>query len=78
MKIPRDISTARLVRMLKSIGYNDERHRGTHIRLLRAGNPPHAITLFNGDPISIPALRAIIVAAAQAKYWPVDVVLDLL
>ena len=77
MKLPRDISTARLLRMLKSI-YHDERHRGTHIRLLRAGNPPHAITLFNGDPIPMPALRAIIVTVAEAKYWPVDVILHLL
>lgn len=78
MKLPRDISTARLVRMLKSIGYHNERHRGTHIRLLRAGPPPHAVTLFNGDPIPMPALRAIIVAVAKANYWPVEVVLDLL
>jgi predicted RNA binding protein YcfA (HicA-like mRNA interferase family) len=60
MKIPRDLTGAELVKMLKQFGYIPTRQTGSHIRLTTQQNGEHHITVPNHDPLRIGTLSAII------------------
>lgn len=61
MKLPRDISSGDLVKILHKIGYEVTRQKGSHIRLTWIkDNLSHHITIPNHNPIKIGTLNNIL------------------
>ena len=60
MRLPRDISSDDLVKVLKIYGYSITRQAGSHIRLTTIENGQHHITIPNHNPIKIGTLSAIL------------------
>ena len=61
MKLPRDISSAKLITALKTLDYIETRQRGSHIRLTKKySDGEHHITIPNHDPIKIGTLNSIL------------------
>lgn len=61
MKIPRDLSAKKLIRLLKKFDYIIDRQVGSHIRLSRnIRGEVHQITIPNHNPIKIGTLNSIL------------------
>lgn len=61
MKIPRDLSSKDLLKVLYKLGYSETRRKGSHIRLTRTGNnSTHHITIPDHNPIKIGTLNSIL------------------
>ncbi len=60
MKLPRDVSGAKLVRLLGSLGYTVTRQSGSHIRLTCDKPRQHHLTIPNHDELRIGTLAAIL------------------
>ncbi|TAK44070.1 MAG: type II toxin-antitoxin system HicA family toxin [Betaproteobacteria bacterium] len=60
MKLPRDVSGARLVKTLAALGYRATRQTGSHIRLTCEAPTQHHITIPNHDPLRVGTLAAIL------------------
>ncbi|MGA9995146.1 MAG: type II toxin-antitoxin system HicA family toxin [Pyrinomonadaceae bacterium] len=60
MKLPRDISGAKLAKALKALGYQVTRQTGSHLRLTTAGGGEHHVTVPSHDPLRIGTLAAIL------------------
>jgi predicted RNA binding protein YcfA (HicA-like mRNA interferase family) len=60
MKLPRDVSGARLVKALASLGYRVSRQTGSHIRLTCEQPKQHHLTIPNHDPLRLGTLSAIL------------------
>lgn len=65
MKIPRDLNSADLIKLLKDFGYFSTRQSGSHIRLTTTQNGKHHITIPNHKPLKIGTLSAIIADIAN-------------
>jgi predicted RNA binding protein YcfA (HicA-like mRNA interferase family) len=60
-KIPRDVSAAKMVKLLnKNYNYQQTRQTGSHIRLTTQMNGEHHITIPNHNPIKLGTLSHII------------------
>ena len=64
MRVPRDLSGAKLVRCLGRFGYKITRQTGSHMRLTSAEPGEHHITIPNHDPLRIGTLAAILDSVA--------------
>lgn len=61
MKLPRDISSTDLIKILNKLGYEVSRQKGSHIRLtLRKVDSSHHITIPNHNPVKIGTLNSIL------------------
>jgi predicted RNA binding protein YcfA (HicA-like mRNA interferase family) len=60
MKLPRDVSGARLVKALASLGYRVSRQTGSHIRLTCELPTQHHITIPNHEALRVGTLAAIL------------------
>ena len=61
MKIPRDVSSDQLIKLLRKYGYSQTRQVGSHIRFtLVRESISHHITIPNHDPIKIGTLNNIL------------------
>ena len=60
MKLPRDLSGQQLARLLQRLGYDVTRQTGSHIRLTRAGEKPHHITIPGHATLKVGTLNAIL------------------
>jgi predicted RNA binding protein YcfA (HicA-like mRNA interferase family) len=60
VKTPRDCGAPQLVRALRRFGYEPTRQTGSHIRLVRSGDPAHHITIPNHNPIKVGTLHGIL------------------
>lgn len=60
MKLPRDISSVELIKLLKIYGYSVVRQNGSHIRLTTFQNGQHHITIPNHHSINLGTLSSII------------------
>jgi predicted RNA binding protein YcfA (HicA-like mRNA interferase family) len=60
VKLPRDLSSADLVKALEKLGYVVTRQSGSHIRLTTEENGEHHLTVPAHDPIKIGTLNAIL------------------
>jgi len=60
MKLPRDVSGARLVKALAALGYRVTRQTGSHLRLTCDAPLQHHITIPNHDQLRIGTLSAIL------------------
>ena len=59
MKMPRDINSDELIKVVSQYGYNISRQTGSHIRLTNKDGS-HNITIPNHSPIKIGTLSSII------------------
>jgi len=57
MKIPRDVSGEKLVKLLSKLGYKVTRQTGSHIRLTTTLNGEHHVTIPLHDPLKIGTLN---------------------
>ena len=60
MKIPRDVNSDQLIKLLKAHGYYVSRQTGSHIRLTTDQNGQHHITIPNHHPLKIGTLSVIL------------------
>ena len=61
MKLPRDLSSRELIKVLLKLGYTETRQKGSHIRLTGTlNNSTHHITIPNHDPIKLGTLNSIL------------------
>lgn len=60
MKLPRDVSGARLVKALAALGYRVTRQSGSHLRLTCDAPAQHHITIPNHDQLRVGTLAAIL------------------
>jgi predicted RNA binding protein YcfA (HicA-like mRNA interferase family) len=51
VKVPRDLSSTQLIRLLSNFGYEITRQTGSHIRLTTQSNGQHHITVPAHDPL---------------------------
>ena len=65
MRLPRDISGARLAKALKPFGYNVTRQTGSHLRLTTQQRGEHHVTIPNHDPLRIGTLAGILADVAE-------------
>ena len=60
MRLPRDVSGARLVKALRTQGYQQTRQSGDHVRLSTQQNGEHHLTIPLHDSLRVGTLAAII------------------
>jgi len=65
MRLPRDISSTELIKLLQKFGYQISRQKGSHIRLTTTKQGEHHITIPNNDPIRLGTLSSIIIDIAN-------------
>jgi predicted RNA binding protein YcfA (HicA-like mRNA interferase family) len=65
MKVPRDLSSDLLIKLLASLGYETTRQTGSHVRLTTQENGRHHITIPAHDPLKIGTLNAILRSVAE-------------
>ena len=65
MRIPRDISGAKLTKSLEALGYKVTRQVGSHMRLTTSLGGQHHVTVPNHNPIRVGTLSAILGRIAQ-------------
>lgn len=64
-KIPRDLSGKALVQKLKTLGYQQTRQIGSHIRLTTEENGTHHITIPEHNPLKLGTLSNILKEVAS-------------
>jgi predicted RNA binding protein YcfA (HicA-like mRNA interferase family) len=65
VKVPRDLSSTQLIRLLSNFGDEITRQTGSHIRLTTQSNGQHHITIPAHDPLKIGTLNAILRSVAE-------------
>jgi predicted RNA binding protein YcfA (HicA-like mRNA interferase family) len=65
MKVPRDLSSTQLIRLLSNFGYETTRQTGSHIRLTTQSNGQHHITIPAHDPLKIGTLNAVLRSVSE-------------
>ena len=67
MKLPRNVSGDRLIRALKSLGYEVIRKKGSHVRLRHPAAPVHMITVPGHDALKTGTLHGILSEVAHVR-----------
>ncbi len=65
MRLPRDISSSDLIKLLEKLGYQISRQKGSHIRLTTTQQGEHHVTIPNHNPIRLGTLSSIITDIAN-------------
>jgi predicted RNA binding protein YcfA (HicA-like mRNA interferase family) len=65
MRLPRDLSGADLVKALRSLGYEQTRQTGSHIRLTTTRAGEHHVTVPRHDPLRVGTLNGILTDVAE-------------
>lgn len=66
MKTPRDLSARELIKILTGYGYEVNRQKGSHIRLVKHSDKgDHHVTIPNHNPIKLGTLSSIIADVAE-------------
>jgi predicted RNA binding protein YcfA (HicA-like mRNA interferase family) len=78
MKLPRGVSSDRLIRVLEQFGYKVIRQKGSHVRLRHDGPPTHAITVPRHDQLKTGTLHGILSEIAQMRSLPIEGFTELL
>ena len=76
MKLPRDLSGARLAKALTRVGYSITRQTGSHLRLTTASPSEHRVTIPAHDPLKVGTLAAILADVAAHQEISRDELLD--
>jgi predicted RNA binding protein YcfA (HicA-like mRNA interferase family) len=64
MRLPRDVSGAERVNALRALGYEQDRQRGSHIRVTTQLDGEHHEAVPNHNPIKIGTLSSILKSVA--------------
>lgn len=78
MKLPRDVSADRLIRVLESLGYRQVRQKGSHVRLQYAREPKHSLSVPLHDHLKVGLLQAILSQVSQNTSRTIDSLIELL
>lgn len=78
MKLPRDVSGAKLQRALRRLGYVTVRQRGSHIRVTTQVDGEHHEVVPLHSPIKAKTLSSILKSVAKHHGLTVDELLDAL
>jgi len=78
MKLPRDVSAERLIRVLENLGYQVLRQKGSHIRLRHDGPPAHLITVPRHTRLKTGTLHGILSEVAQMRSIAIDSIAEML
>ena len=78
MKVPRGVSSGRLIRVMERLGYEVLRQKRSHIRLRHLGPPPHLITVPKHDVLKTGTLHGILAEVARMRTITVEVLAELL
>jgi predicted RNA binding protein YcfA (HicA-like mRNA interferase family) len=70
MKIPRDLNSDELIKLLKPFGYETTRQTGSHIRLTTDELGQHHVTVPHHSPIKVGTLSAILGEVANHLHIP--------
>jgi len=65
MKLPRDLSARKLIKILSRFGYEPSRQTGSHVRVTRPGPPRHSVTVPMKSPIRVGTLERILKKVAD-------------
>jgi predicted RNA binding protein YcfA (HicA-like mRNA interferase family) len=65
MKVPRNLSSDRLIQLLANFGYETTRQTGSHIRLTTQENGQHHVTIPAHNPLKVGTLNAIFRSVAE-------------
>ncbi len=64
MKLPRDVSGAKLLRALERLGYTAQRQRGSHVRVTTQDGGQHHEVIPMNNPIRVKTLSSILKSVA--------------
>jgi len=78
MKLPRGVSTDRLIRALEHLGYGVIRQKGSHVRLRHEGPAAHTITVPRHNPLKTGTLHSILAEVAQMRSVTIESITELL
>ena len=78
MKLPRDLSGARLIKALSKLGYVPIRQAGSHVRLVTDQPTTHHLTIPLHDPLRSGTLAALVSDVAAHHGLTRDEVLSIL
>ncbi len=78
MRLPRDVSAERLIRVLERYGYRVVRQKGSHVRLRHSGPPEHSITIPMHNPVKTGTLHAILSEVAARQNVLLELLVELL
>ncbi len=78
MKLPRNVSALRLIKVLETLGYHIVRQRGSHVRLHCDGLPAHSVTVPMHDPLKVGTLHGILSEVASMRSVSLDSLVALL
>ena len=67
MKLPRDVSSDRLIRALERFGYSVVRQKGSHLRLRHPGPPLHTVTVPAHPKLKTGTLHGILSEVAERR-----------
>ncbi len=76
MKVPRNLSSDRLIQLLANFGYEITRQTGSHIRLTTQENGRHHITIPAHNPLKIGTLNSILRSVAEHSGLTKDELLE--
>ena len=76
MKLPRDVSGDDLIKALATLGYQQTRQRGSHVRLTTTEHGQHHVTIPRHDPLRVGTLSGILNAIAEHFELTRDELLD--
>ena len=76
MKLPRDVSGDRLIRLMDTLGYQVIRQKGSHVRLSHAGPPPHFVTVPRHKRLKTGTLQSILAEIARMRSTTVDSLIE--
>jgi len=78
VKLPRDVSGAELVKALRTLGYAEDRQKGSHIRVTTQRDGEHHEAVPNHSPIKIGTLSSILKSVADHHKLTVEELVRLL
>jgi predicted RNA binding protein YcfA (HicA-like mRNA interferase family) len=78
MKLPRGVSSERVIRVLEHLGYREIRQRGSHVRLRYDGPPAHSITVPVHDPLKTGTLQGILAEVSVMRGISMDALIEML
>lgn len=78
MRLSRGISADRLIRLLRDLGYEIVRQKGSHARLRHPGPPPHLITVPLHNPLKTGTLHGILAEVAHMQSRSTESLIELL
>ena len=78
MKLPRDVSGAKLQASLRRLGYEAVRQRGSHVRVTTQVNGEHHEVIPKHGPIRAKTLSSILKSIARHHDMTVEALLDVI